>query len=79
MKEVQLYSQPDCPPCEILKMFFKHYSISYTEYNIATDDEAKNRLLNHYHSLSTPTVVIDGVTVIGLEIDRIKQLLTITE
>jgi glutaredoxin 3 len=79
MKKVELYTQPDCPPCQIVKEFFRHYSITYTEYNIKTDNAARNRLIYDYNSYSTPTVVVDGEAVTGFNIERLEQLLGIKQ
>ena len=77
MKKVELYTQPDCPPCQIIKEFFKHYEISYVEYNIKQDGAARKRLLHDYNSYSTPTVVVDGEAVTGFNIERLQNLLGI--
>ena len=73
MKNVTLYTQPDCPPCQIMKMFFKEYDISYDEKNIQKDKAALNELTKKYGAYSTPTVVIDGKAIIGFEIEEIKK------
>lgn len=77
MKNVTLYTQPDCPPCQIMKMFFKEYDISYQEKNIKKDKTALHELTKKYGSYSTPTVVIDGKAIIGFEIEKIKQELNL--
>lgn len=73
MKNVTLYTQPDCPPCQIIKLFFKEYEVSYQEKNIKKDKSAFNELTDKYGSYSTPTVVIDEKAIIGFEIDEIKK------
>ncbi|WP_028398838.1 glutaredoxin domain-containing protein [Ectobacillus panaciterrae] len=79
MKQVEVYTQPDCPPCQIVKKFLRHYSVPYTEYNIKTDSTAQNRLVHDYNSYSTPTVIVDGEAVIGFDIERLQQLLDIEQ
>lgn len=73
MKKVILYTQPDCPPCQIMKLFFKDYSIEY----IKKDKAALHELTKTYQAYSTPTVVIDGKAIIGFEIDAVKEALGI--
>lgn len=77
MKNVTLYTQPDCPPCQIMKIFFKEYNIPYQERDIKKDKAALNELTQKYGSYSTPTVVIDGKAIIGFEIDQIKHELNL--
>ncbi|AZV42085.1 MULTISPECIES: glutaredoxin domain-containing protein [Peribacillus] len=73
MKDVTLYTQPDCPPCQIMKLFFNDNNISYKEKNIKTDKTALQELTKKYGSYSTPTVVIDGKAIIGFELEEIKK------
>ncbi|UOY93803.1 thioredoxin family protein [Ectobacillus sp. JY-23] len=75
MKEIELYTQPECPPCEIVKLFFQHHQLTYTEYNIKVDTDAARRLTEQYQAYSTPTVIINGEAVIGFNIERLEQLL----
>ncbi|GAA3322840.1 hypothetical protein GCM10020331_044320 [Ectobacillus funiculus] len=55
------------------RIFFKHYEISYVEYNIKQDGAARKRLLHDYNSYSTPTVVVDGEAVTGFNIERLQK------
>nr|3ZIT_A Chain A, THIOREDOXIN [Bacillus cereus]3ZIT_B Chain B, THIOREDOXIN [Bacillus cereus] len=77
MKKIEVYAQPDCPPCVIVKEFLKHNNVAYEEFDVKKDAAARNRLLYDYDSYSTPTVVIDGEVVAGFQIEKLQQLLNI--
>lgn len=77
MSEIILYSQPECPPCEITKKFLKEYGFSYTEKNIKEDKKARNDLMNKYQSYSTPTIVIDDQVVRGFDLKELMRILRI--
>ncbi|PGD16455.1 glutaredoxin family protein [Bacillus toyonensis] len=77
MKKIEVYTQPDCPPCVIVKEFLKHNNVSYEEFDVKKDAAARDRLLYDYDSYSTPTVVIDGEMVAGFQIEKLQQLLNI--
>ncbi|CAI8793436.1 MULTISPECIES: glutaredoxin family protein [Bacillus] len=77
MKKIEVYTQPDCPPCTIVKEFLKHNNITYKEFDVKKDSAARNRLLYDYNSYSTPTVVIDGEVVSGFQIEKLQQLLNL--
>lgn len=77
MKKIEVYTQPDCPPCIIVKEFLKHNNVAYEEFDVKKDTAARNRLLYDYDSYSTPTVVIDGEVVAGFQIEKLQQLLNI--
>lgn len=73
-----MYTQPDCPPCEIAKLFLKEYGFTYELKDIKKDKRAHNELVNKYQSYSTPTFVINNETVIiGFELDKLKSALNI--
>jgi len=74
-----LYTQPDCPPCEVTKKFLKEYGFIYTEKNIKVDKQARNELINKYQSYSTPTVVIEDHVIRGFDLKELKDLLNIKE
>jgi glutaredoxin-like YruB-family protein len=75
--EIVLYSQPDCPPCEITKKFLKENGFSYIEKNIKTDQKARKDLINKYQSYSTPTVVINDHIVRGFDLNELAKILNI--
>ncbi|MFX3624062.1 MAG: glutaredoxin domain-containing protein [Ectobacillus sp.] len=77
MKNVEVYTQPDCPPCKIVKQFLQHHHIPFIEYNIKKDSAARNRLQSDYNSYSTPTVVVNGEAVTGFDLEKLQNLLDI--
>ncbi len=34
MKKIEVYTQPDCPPCVIVKEFLKHNNVAYEEFDV---------------------------------------------
>ncbi|MGX2959085.1 glutaredoxin domain-containing protein [Peribacillus sp. JNUCC 23] len=79
MNKVTLFTQPDCPPCKIVKMFFNEYNISFQEKDIKADIVAMKELTKKYGSYSTPTVIINGEVIIGFEIKKMKEALSIND
>ncbi|MFJ7638783.1 glutaredoxin family protein [Peribacillus sp. NPDC097264] len=77
MKDITLYTQPECPPCKITKLFLDDNNIEYKEKDIKADGHARKELTNKYGSYSTPTVVIDGKAIIGFNIDAIEKELNL--
>lgn len=72
-----MYSQPDCPPCEITKKFLNEFGFSFTEKNIKGDKKAREELINKYQSYSTPTIIIDNQVIRGFNLEELKQALNI--
>ena len=77
MKKIIVYTQPDCPPCEITKMFLTEHQIPFEVKNIKTDKRAKKELVEKYQSYSTPTIVIDNTVITGFDLDKLKHELNI--
>jgi glutaredoxin-like protein NrdH len=75
LRQVTLYTQPDCPPCEVVKLFLKEYNIDYLEKNIKEDNEAKDHLINQLKSYSTPTITVDETTISGFNLESLKAAL----
>ncbi|RFU63451.1 glutaredoxin family protein [Peribacillus glennii] len=77
MEKITLYTQPDCPPCKIVKMFLQEYNLSFTERDIKKDNKARSELTDKYGSYSTPTTVIGDTVIIGFDQEKLKQALRI--
>jgi len=77
MTKITIYTQPDCPPCEITKMFLTEYGLSYETKNIKTDKKARMELVQKYQSYSTPTIVIGDTVITGFNLERLKKELQI--
>lgn len=75
--KITLYTQPDCPPCEITKKFLTEYGFTFVLKDIQKTPSAKKELINKYQSFSTPTIVIDDTIIRGFEIDELKKTLNI--
>ncbi|GLY10653.1 glutaredoxin family protein [Bacillus badius] len=75
MKPVILYTQPDCPPCQITKLFLNDRGVRYEEKNIAEDDSAKNEWQTRWNASSTPTVVVHNEAVTGFDLEKLTSVL----
>ncbi|MBN6889226.1 glutaredoxin-like YruB-family protein [Cytobacillus horneckiae] len=77
MKPIVVYTQPDCPPCEITKKFLSEYNFEFEQKNIKTDKSAMKELTEKYQSFSTPTIVIGEEVITGFDLERLKAVLEI--
>ena len=78
MPSVTIYSTPSCVYCKMAKEFFKENNITYTEYNVAEDDEAREEMIEKSGQMGVPVIDIDGQLTVGFDKDRVKQLLGIS-
>ncbi|KIL44706.1 glutaredoxin family protein [Jeotgalibacillus soli] len=79
MQKVVLYTQPECPPCEVVKRFLNANHIQFQEKNIKTDDSSRQYMINQLSSYSTPTVVVDDKHIIrGYNLEELALKLNIS-
>ncbi len=77
MKEIVIFTQNECPPCKIVKMFLDDHNVDYRERNISTDNKARKDLTEKYGAFSTPTVLVGEEVIIGFELEKLKKALKI--
>ena len=74
MKNIIIYSKPNCMQCDFTKRFLDQHNVSYTAYDVMEDEEALARV----HELgfqSLPVVVADGIEpFFGFRPDMLEQL-----
>ena len=77
MPTVKVYSTPTCPYCDTLKAFLKEKGIEYQDIDVATDDKARDEMVNKSGQMGVPVVEIDGQIVVGFDKEKISQILNI--
>ncbi|MDQ0270666.1 glutaredoxin family protein [Cytobacillus purgationiresistens] len=77
MQKITVYTQPECPPCEITKKFLTEYGFEFELKNIKTDKKAHKELTETYQSYSTPTIIIDDQVITGFDLERLKTVLNV--
>jgi glutaredoxin-like YruB-family protein len=73
--KIVIFTQPDCPPCRIVKSFLTERGIAFEERDITVDRAAVRELTDKYHSHSTPTLVIGEEVMIGFNPERLDEIL----
>ena len=75
MKNVTIYSTPNCTYCTMTKEFFKENDIAYTEHDVAADPEKRAEMIERSEQMGVPVTVIDDSVVIGFDRDTLSELL----
>jgi glutaredoxin-like YruB-family protein len=73
--KVILFTQPDCPPCHIVKLFLTERGVLFEERDITQNPAAVRELTEKYSSHSTPTLVIGDEVMIGFNPERLDEIL----
>jgi glutaredoxin-like YruB-family protein len=72
---VVIFTQPDCPPCYVMKLFLEEKGVAFEERDITLDPAAGRELTEKYSSHSTPTLVIGEEVMIGFDPERLDEIL----
>jgi glutaredoxin 3 len=75
MASVTIYTTPTCAYCKMTKEFFKENNIEYAEKDVATDAEARDKMIQVSGQMGVPVVDIDGKLVIGFDKAKLSELL----
>lgn len=73
---VTLYSTPSCAYCRMVKDYLNTKKVSFTEYNVASDQRRAEEMVRKSGQMGVPVVDINGRVIIGFnkpEIDRALQ------
>ena len=74
-KKVAIYSTPTCPYCRQAKDYLREKGIDFTEYDVATDLEARNQMVQKSGQLGVPVIEVDGHIVVGFSRGKLDELL----
>jgi glutaredoxin 3 len=59
MKKVEIYSTANCHFCHMAKEYFKANNVEFSDYNVGTDTEKRNEMLELSGQMGVPVIVID--------------------
>lgn len=74
---VAIYTTPSCVYCKMAKAFFVQNNIQYTEKDVASNDKAREEMIQKSGQLGVPVIEIDGQIVVGFDKPRLIELLKI--
>ena len=74
-RRVVIFTQPDCLPCDAVKLFLEDRGVAYEEKDVVASPGIAREMVEKYRSRSTPTVVIGSEVLIGFDPERIDELL----
>lgn len=78
-KPVTIYTTPTCHFCQMSKELFKANGIEYTEYNVATDVEKRNEMIERSGQRGVPVIYIGDEMIVGFDKKHIESALGLSE
>ena len=76
-KKVTIYSTPTCHFCHMAKDFFNEKHVPFTDYDVATNLEKREEMMQRSGQRGVPVIFIGDEMVIGFDQERIAALLGI--
>jgi len=77
MAKVIVYSTPTCSFCIRLKQFLKDNSVEFEEVDVASDKVKAQEMIELSGQTGVPVTTVDGQVVVGYDITKLKELLSI--
>ena len=70
---IKVYSTPTCPWCKKAKDFLKEKGVDFQDFDVASNEEARNELLDKSGQMGVPVLDIDGEIIIGFDQEAIEK------
>ena len=84
MNEIIILTQPSCPNCDKLKMFFKFglkgkYNDIIKEVSKYENEDIFRELINNYEITSTPAIIINDQVLKDTQPSKVKEFIQMWE
>lgn len=73
-KKVVIYSTPTCHFCQMSKEFFKEHDIAFTDYDVSTDADKRQEMIEKSGQMGVPVIFVDDEMMIGFDKDKLAKL-----
>ncbi len=70
-----IYTTPSCFYCKLTKAFFHEKGVEYEEKNVATDEKARQEMVDVSGQMGVPVTVIGDKVVVGFDKKLLSELL----
>ena len=74
-KNITIYSTPSCHFCQMTKDFLSEKGIEYTDYNVATDLEKRQEMIQKSGQMGVPVIFVGDEMMVGFDQERLSALL----
>ena len=73
-KPITIYSTPTCHFCQLTKDFLTEHNVSYTDYNVSSDLEKRQEMIDKSGQMGVPVIFIGDDMIIGFDKEKIATL-----
>ncbi len=75
--DVTIYSTPTCHFCHAAKEFFTSNGVQYTEYNVASDLQKRQEMIQKSGQMGVPVITVGKDLIVGFDEEKLKELLAV--
>ncbi|MBI4440456.1 glutathione S-transferase N-terminal domain-containing protein [Candidatus Woesearchaeota archaeon] len=75
MAKVKVYTTPTCPWCVRAKEFLNRHKVKYAEVDVASDDKARDEMVEKSGQMGVPVIEVDGKIVVGFDREALTKIL----
>ncbi|MEK7658076.1 MAG: glutaredoxin domain-containing protein [Patescibacteria group bacterium] len=72
---IKIYTTQTCPYCVMAKDYFKQKGVQYEEFDVSSDEKAREEMINKSNQMGVPVLDIDGVIIVGFNRSEIDKVL----
>ncbi|MBI2139541.1 glutaredoxin family protein [Candidatus Woesearchaeota archaeon] len=72
---VRVFSTPVCPWCVKAKEYLSEKGVPFTNFDVSTDEKARNEMIEKSGQLGVPVLDINGKIIVGFDQDAIDEAL----
>jgi len=72
---VTIYTTPSCGYCKVAKDFFRTRHVSFTEYNVASDQRKAEEMVHKSGQTGVPVIDVNGKIIVGFNKPEIEKAL----
>lgn len=76
-KKVLIYTSPTCPFCHQAKDYLTEKKITFTNYDVTTDNDKAQEMIDKSGQMGVPVLDIDGKIIIGFDKEAIDKELSL--
>ena len=72
---IKVYSTPTCPYCKLVKDYLKEKGLTFSDIDVAADQEAAKEMVKMSGQMGVPVIDINGQIIVGWNKSALEEVL----
>ena len=74
-KDIIVYTSPTWPHCHTVKEFLSRKGVSFTEYDVVKNEQARDEMVKKTGRMAVPTIMAGNEVVVGFNQAELEKLI----